>query len=202
MPLLQTRKYKPEDTRARILDAAFSEIHLHGFRSAGMDAILSKAGVTKGALYHHFGSKVKLGYAVLDEVVADMIISNWVKTLEDAPNPLDALIHEIAHFDVTEEEMTLGCPLNNLANEMAPIDEGFRTMITGIYNRWIDTIDQGLKMSQERGQMRADVPTREVALFVVTTMEGSSSLIKNLRDPQLAATIISALVKYLEDLRS
>jgi TetR/AcrR family transcriptional repressor of nem operon len=60
----------PERTRKRLLQAAFHEIHRSGFRSADVDAILAKAGVTKGALYYHFDNKEALGYAVVDEVIA------------------------------------------------------------------------------------------------------------------------------------
>src|SRR5262249_7743733 len=57
-----------ERTRGRLLQAAFHEIYRSGFRTADLDAILATAGVTKGAPYHHFGSKDALGYAVVDEV--------------------------------------------------------------------------------------------------------------------------------------
>jgi TetR/AcrR family transcriptional regulator, transcriptional repressor for nem operon len=51
----------PERTRGRLLKAAFKEMHRSGFRSADLDAISAKAGVTKGALYYHFDDKEALG---------------------------------------------------------------------------------------------------------------------------------------------
>ena len=55
--------------RRELLEAAFAEFHLHGFQAASLDAIVARAGVTKGALYHHFPDKSALGHAVIDEVV-------------------------------------------------------------------------------------------------------------------------------------
>ena len=52
----------PDLTRAKLLEAGFQEVYEHGFRSASIDSILARAGVTKGALYHHFSSKQALGY--------------------------------------------------------------------------------------------------------------------------------------------
>ena len=49
--------YRPAETRRRILEAAFAEMWRVGFRAASLEAILLEAGVTKGALYHHFRSK-------------------------------------------------------------------------------------------------------------------------------------------------
>src|SRR5271168_2833644 len=43
-------------TRERLLQAASREIYRAGFQSASLDTILDSAGVTKGALYHHFDS--------------------------------------------------------------------------------------------------------------------------------------------------
>jgi TetR/AcrR family transcriptional regulator, transcriptional repressor for nem operon len=61
-----------------LLKAAFKEMHRSGFRSADLDAILTKAGVTKGALYYHFDDKEALGYAVVDEVIASIMREKWV----------------------------------------------------------------------------------------------------------------------------
>ena len=79
-------------TRARLLDAAFQKIYRSGFRSADMDAILAAAGVTKGALYHHFENKDALGYAVVDEVITDLTYKKWLTPLQMGENPIDALI--------------------------------------------------------------------------------------------------------------
>jgi AcrR family transcriptional regulator len=54
----------PEATRERLVTAAFEEIHRHGYQGAALDTILANAGVTKGALYHHFSSKRDLFAAV------------------------------------------------------------------------------------------------------------------------------------------
>ena len=55
-------------------------------------AILAAAGVTKGALYHHFDNKEALGYAVVDEIIATMTHEKWVLPLQSARNPIDTLI--------------------------------------------------------------------------------------------------------------
>ena len=63
------RARDPERTRQHLLQAAFQEMYRSGYQSADLDAILGKAGVTKGALYHHFENKEALGYAVIEEVI-------------------------------------------------------------------------------------------------------------------------------------
>src|ERR1700722_3907790 len=82
----------PERTRGRLLQAAFQEMHRSGFRNADLDAILATAGVTKGALHYHFDNKEALGYAVVDEVIANISLEKWVRPLQNATNPIDTLV--------------------------------------------------------------------------------------------------------------
>ncbi len=52
--------------RARLLDAAHAEFASRGFRAATLDAIAARAGTTRTALLHHFGSKAGMLLALLD----------------------------------------------------------------------------------------------------------------------------------------
>src|SRR2546427_4638606 len=72
----------PDATRKKLLQAAFEEIYRRGFQGASLETILAAAGVTKGALYHHFQDKAALGYAVVDEVVKGLLLERWLTLLE------------------------------------------------------------------------------------------------------------------------
>ena len=58
----------PDRTRERLLEAGFVEIYSRGFQPAGLDAIVERAEVTKGALYHHFTGKQALFESVFEKV--------------------------------------------------------------------------------------------------------------------------------------
>jgi AcrR family transcriptional regulator len=57
------------DTRARIVAAAVSLFAEQGFDATSVNEVVARAGVAKGALYHHFGSKDDLLYEVYRELV-------------------------------------------------------------------------------------------------------------------------------------
>ena len=59
-----TATRKPENTRRKILEAAFAEFYKNGFQGGSINHIVEEAGATKGALFHHFKGKNDLGYAV------------------------------------------------------------------------------------------------------------------------------------------
>jgi AcrR family transcriptional regulator len=62
------RKLHAEDTRRAILGHARQQFGANGFAKTSLHEIAADAGVTIGAVYHHFGSKAKL----FDEVFVDI----------------------------------------------------------------------------------------------------------------------------------
>jgi len=197
-------KRDPDRTREVILQAAFEEIHRYGFQAASIDAILSRTGVTKGALYHHFPTKTHLGYAVVEEVIQQRILQRWGHVLEETENPLDHLIEKL-QFEAKHrwplEALQVGCPLNNLANEMSPIDEGFRLRIEQVFHAWKAAIAVMIQQGQRSGQVRADINAVQVATFFVAAVEGTIGMAKNAQDSQLLQGNFKMLQTYLAALR-
>jgi AcrR family transcriptional regulator len=73
---MSVRAAAAEGTRARLIDAAIERFAADGL-GASFDAVAADVGVTKGALYHHFGSKDGLVEAVYAEAVrrhADRVV--------------------------------------------------------------------------------------------------------------------------------
>ena len=80
----------------------------------------------KGALYYYFKSKQALGYAVVEEVIAPDNYGQWVRPLQNGKDPIDALIGAVQAIPVRPADVRGGCQLINLAQEMSPLDAGFR----------------------------------------------------------------------------
>jgi AcrR family transcriptional regulator len=59
-------------TTAKLLAAARSAFRAEGYAAASMDALCAEAGVTRGALYHHFGGKEGLLEAVVRQIDAEI----------------------------------------------------------------------------------------------------------------------------------
>jgi AcrR family transcriptional regulator len=176
----------------------------HGFQAASLERILAHTGVTKGALYHHFPDKAALGLAVVSEVVRGLMLSRWVAPLDlpgDALGVFTAMLRDrSAHL--TAREVELGCPLNNLAQEMSPLDTRFRRAIDGIYADWRAGAARALARGQAEGTVRRDVDPNAVAAFVVAAVEGSYGLAKGSNDPALLRDNFRVLEVFLEGLRA
>ncbi len=191
-------------TRRSLLEAAYEEIHRFGFQAASLNAILERTGVTKGALYHHFSSKLQLGYAVLDEHIAEELQRLWFEPLQQPGHPIDVLMGTIMkmgeHYQC--EEITLGCPLNNLAQEMSAIDDGFRQRIDSIYKRWQESIETLLTRGQQERSISTAIDPADTAFFILASLEGCMSMAKNAQSHDELMRCGKALSSYLNSLRT
>ena len=202
--MVAATKRKPDETRHKLLEAAFGEIYRNGFRAASLDSILSNTGVTKGALYHHFPTKADLGYAVVDELIHRMIVERWVVPLGSIEDPIDGLIALLSCH--SEDEVNTfcekGCPLNNLAQEMSPVDEGFRLRLDALFSLWRGSVADALRRGQASGRVRQDIDADSVACFFVASMEGSAGLAKTGHDPEVLKHCRNTMIDYLRTLKT
>lgn len=183
------------------MQAAFEEMYRSGYRSADLDAILSAAGVTKGALYYHFDNKEALGYAVVDEVMTRDLHAKWVQPLENAADPLGALVRIVQSESLKQEDVERGCPLLNLSQEMSGIDEGFRKRTAKLFKDWHDAVAEALRQGQKRKMVRNDINASETATFLIATYEGYVVLGKNSQDPRMMQSGQKRVSGHLESLR-
>jgi len=189
-------------TRERLLQAASREIYKLGFQSASLDTILAVAGVTKGALYYHFDSKEALGYAVVDELIAPDVRGKWVRPLQGGKDPIDALIGAVQGIPVLPANVRGGCQLNNLAQEMSPLDAGFRKRLAIIFDAWREAVASTLREGQTHGRVRRDVQPADAAGLLIAMVEGYASLAKNAQDPKVMKAGIRTIVIWLRSLRA
>ncbi|ODB93071.1 hypothetical protein A3197_19960 [Candidatus Thiodiazotropha endoloripes] len=192
-----------DKTRQALLEAAYEEIYRNGFQAASLNTILERTGVTKGALYHHFSSKQKLGYAVIDEIISEKLDREWLTPIQQSGHPIDVMIDviQLAGQQITSQQIDQGCPLNNLAQEMSPIDPGFRQRIDHLYRKWQQSIEKLLRDGQQDGEVKASINPADAALFILASLEGCLGIAKNAQSIDELKRCAQGLVGYLDSLR-
>lgn len=186
-----------------LLEAAYREMYLHGFQGTSLDAILTATGLSKGAMYYHFENKQALGLAVINELIGNSLRDDWFTPLQTSTSPLctlDSLI-ESHQTDATESTIRLGCPLNNLMQEMSPIDESFRTALAALLEEWRSTIESALRRARARNQIKPEVDCRTAAYFIIAGIEGCTGISKNNLDVEEYRTCLAGVRQYLDSLR-
>ena len=195
-----TAEGKSAETRGKILMAAFEEIYHRGFQAASLNNILKNTNITKGALYHHYKNKMDLGYAVVDEVIYTTLKANWIDPLAETDDPITTLQQLLLKSgdEMTEEDVGLGCPLNNLSQEMSAIDEGFRNRITHVYAEWQKALEEACERGKLAGNVREEADSKQLAVLFVATLEGCLGLAKSMQDLDILMQCGEGLVEQLE----
>ncbi len=193
---------QPDITREKILDAAFQEVYRHGFQAASLSNILAKIGLTKGALYHHFPTKGDLGHAVIDEVVRDGLDVMVFTPLRESDDPAATLLDiiRLKGERATRESVALGCPLNNLMQEMSPLDAQFKKRLASILSEWQKAVADALQRAQQQGRVRKEVDCQAAALFLVSAWEGCVGVAKNLQSVKEFRLCMKQLEAYAHSL--
>ncbi len=193
----------PAATRAQLLEAGFDEVYRRGFQAASIDDVLRRVSVTKGAFFHHFGNKAEFGYALVDEVIAGMIRAQWVEPLATSSDPLTTIgdAFETGAKVLAKARVNLGCPLNNLAQEMSPLDDGFRLRTQQVFELWMQTYEMALRRGQTQGTVAKEIDAHGVAFALVAEIEGILSLSKNSQNPRALSVGAQNLRRRLDALR-
>jgi TetR/AcrR family transcriptional regulator, transcriptional repressor for nem operon len=195
----RNRSRDPERTRAHILEVASREIYEHGFQGVSIDRIIKETNVTKGAFFHYFSTKSDLGYAIVDELLREMVLDRWIRPLAAYKNPVQGILKRFKALTgaMSDENLVRGCPLNNLTQEMSSVDPLFRKKLKAVMTLWIDETGRYLKKAQESGYLKKTVNTRRLAEFIVATEEGSFGLVKSMADRKIYTSLYNSLRDYL-----
>jgi len=184
-------------SKDRMLDAAYYEVYKHGFQSASTAAILKKAGVPKGSMYHHFGSKKELVLAVLEERIAPKIC--FFYRIPSHQDPLRAIYGFIDKVLDHETLMTYGCPLHRLTVEMGALDEEFATAVNKHYfpvrDIFKDALDRAISMKRLH-----TTDTESLAHFMIASVWGALSAPPSLSTPEQIKNTLAHLKNYLHTL--
>jgi TetR/AcrR family transcriptional regulator, transcriptional repressor for nem operon len=164
-------------TRARIVEAAADLIYGHGVERTSLDDVMAASGVSKSQLYHYFADKEAL---VLE------VIARQTERVLDAQRPhleaLDSLpalkAWRNAIVGLNEATQGRGCPLGNLANELATDSEPARKRLADSFSMWRGRIENGLAKMRERGELSASADPHELALALLSAVEGGLLLAK------------------------
>jgi AcrR family transcriptional regulator len=184
---------KGKATRDRLLQAGRELFGEHGYEDTSIGAILEAAGVTRGALYHHFETKQALFDAVLDRVVAE-IADTAAQAARAAPDPVASLRAGFAAW--------LQLALDPGVQRIALLDP---PAVVG-WTRWRQIDEQhilgGLRASMRRIAKQGRLPPGDVDLLthmLLAAVNEAALLIARAEDPKAALQTGQAAVDALID---
>jgi TetR/AcrR family transcriptional repressor of nem operon len=186
------------DTRARLVSAAMQLFWEKGYNSTSIADVLQTAKVNSGSLYHFFPSKADLLAAVLDRYrdgIRPMLIEPAWSGVTD---PIERIFALLARYrkSLLDTQCFYGCPIGSLALELHEPDEPVRRRLAENFNAWIDAIEACLQDAPAR--LPRTLERRELATFVLTTMEGGVMQARTFRDIWYFDAAVAQLRHYFQ----
>lgn len=196
---------RADKTRLTLMAATASEVYEKGYHAASLSDILDRAGVTKGALYHHFPDKRALALAAMKHFIYADLDEYWVEPLRRTDDPLNTLKQIIGFMHTSgalENGLKHGCPLVNLTEEMAQKDEDFCAMIQEHNAMWRDVFVEALKRGITAGHVKPDVEVEGLAMLVLAIRHGVISQAKVDNDMSQMPKCAAAMFAFLDSMRA
>ncbi|WP_434722282.1 TetR/AcrR family transcriptional regulator [Mesorhizobium sp. RIZ17] len=193
------RTNDPDGMRRRVLDVAEGSFQARGYHASSLGDLMAAAGVTGGALHHHFPTKKALALAVIEERVAAAVQETWIDPVLAAPTARQGVraVFEAVAAELEQQGYVRGCPLNNLAHELSLADDDFRSALAGIFAGWRQAIADKIRADQLDGREGGTDPDRFAAL-AVAAYSGAMSMAKTSQD----AGVLRECLRGLEELSS
>ncbi len=193
---------KAAETRMTILQKAFELIYINGYQATSIDDIIATTKVTKGAFFYHFKNKEEMGLAVINEMMQQTMGKMLLEPLLTAENPLMAIYHMMEYLLMQEPYLQIkyGCPTNNLIQEMAPLNENFGKALTKIMDDVLQSIEKAVERAKSLDLVRADVNSKQVAIFVSASYGGIRNLGKLYENADYYRAYLNELKDYLNGL--
>jgi AcrR family transcriptional regulator len=161
------RQYRPTQVRAKILAESASLFAQAGFASTSVAKIAESAGVTKGALYHHFASKEEI-LRVLYESYLEERTARYLELTSTTDDPYEQLALLIADTfrHATSDKSILGLFLREREVLARSTFDAARRAQRRLYDIYEDVVRRG----QEIGSFRTDVNPRHAAYSIMGTL--------------------------------
>ncbi len=193
-PERRTQAERTEATRGALMAAARRLFTERGYDAVGTEEIVRAAGVSRGALYHHFGGKRDLLEAVYERLEAESTerVARVVLGSE-LHSPLQAMKAGIGAFldECAEPE------LQRIALHDAPAVLGWDRWREIAAANGLGLIEASLAAAIEAGEIR-DLPVKPMAHLLLGALDEAAMLVARSEDPGSRAEVTAVLLALLE----
>jgi TetR/AcrR family transcriptional regulator, transcriptional repressor for nem operon len=186
--------------RSKLLDAAVEIIRQKGYAATSVDELCARAGVTKGAFFHHFPSKDSLAVAA----------ANYWQELSDAlfaaapyhrlNDPLDRILgyldfrKAMLRGDVAE----FSCLAGTMLQEAYQTHPDIRLACDATIGSHAATVESDIADAMKLYRIRAPWTAESLALHTQAVLQGAFILAKAKCHAAVAENSIEHLRRYVE----
>jgi len=195
---------KGNRTREKIIEKSLQLFSVKGYFNTSVSDILDATGITKGGLYGHYRSKEDIWYAVYEKAVdiwRDIVLKN-TREIDDPLLRIEKTIENDMRDYLGAEVFDGGCFFFNMLVELSGQSASMNRRILSGFVRFSKLLQRWLTEAEEKGLIKAGLDHREIADFIVISLNGAAPLYAASRDPKIWQQTITQLRYYIDQLRN
>ncbi len=192
---MATNEERRATTRASIISAARECFIRDGYDNTHTDSILERAGVSRGAMYHHYSSKRDVFEAVYVSVVEETI-EHALRARTDLDSPLEELLAACGAWlsYVRKPEVA------RILLEQGPQVLGWKRARDIEAESSLTPMRSSLERACAAGEI--EVPSVEVAALLINALLAEAALVSAYGKPRASSAVVEASIrKFVEGLR-
>ena len=174
-----------------------------GYFNTSIADVVHATGLTKGGLYGHFRNKEEIWYAVYDECVRIWkgIVFQGVRDIPDPLARIARVIENSLKNYLGSGTFEGGCLLlNSLVDLTGQAPTMSRQVLEG-FQGFSALLCQWLEEAEQQGMLKEGLNPREIANFIVISLNGAAPLYAANQDPAVWQQTLRQLLFYLKSLR-
>ena len=188
--------------RDRILDTAHRLVLERGFSATSLNDVLTEAGASKGAFFHHFAGKSGLGHALVeryaeaDSALLDEFMGRAEQATDDPAEQLVAFVRGLEEAADGADTSQPGCLFVSFVYEQVPETAATRELIADAVRLWRERILAKLEHPSVVDRLPAGLDRASLADQVFTTFEGAFILARATDDSSHVRAQLAHLRRY------
>lgn len=196
-------------TRDLIVKTALKLFLQKGFYNVSMNMVAAEVGISKPAIYHHFGSKDAMVEGVLDYFTERMKIwsKEYYSNLDSGIDFIERMFKAISIYKDVEtvllDETAESYPYsyNDLLMILSKYKPAFRNRIAQDLKKVHNVLTQQIAEAQTAGLIRSDIQPSAVATMIHTIVEGAAFICEidsDLAVEKVSEETLILMQKFLE----
>jgi len=186
-----------EQARRKLLNAACEVFSERGYSESSLDEVAQRAGVSRGLIYHHFGSKDGLLLA-LHEELDEALISRVRGAAGQGGLPLDNLVRGARAFI----EAVADLPVARITLLDTPGAPGLRAHAEEGQREWARLMETELARGIQQGSIRSVDPAMTARVLLGALQEAALAVLSESDPPAAARRAQDSVERLIEGLRS
>jgi TetR/AcrR family acrAB operon transcriptional repressor len=175
---MRKTKEEAEVTRNSLMDAALAVFSKQGYEATRLEDIAEEAGVTRGAIYHHFGGKAELFNALIDERYARAGLVTR-EAIDEGGTPLQILrrvmIRSLKYLEENDDYRAVQEMVSFKTAMIPELEAGLQKKRDG-QRMYLDAMARLVEQGVDAGEIRPGTNPRDAALAILGVMNGISLL--------------------------